>query len=133
MTNDNPHKDFMTQMKTIIAILATLLITTTSALAAPNSNSTAPTQLTISARCQQLQITCNQNQLFEIGRKLGQLYYNQYHKKPPQKRGVNIYTTADIDLVDQAIISQLATENEKLRQDLHLQGSEIGLRKEQQK
>ena len=121
-------------MKTIIALLATLLIASTPALAAPNSNAVPSiTPVTINARCQQLQITCNQNQLFEIGRKLGQLYFNRYHKKPPQKRGVNLYTTADVDLVDQAIVSQLATENQKLRQDLELQDTEIGLRKGQQK
>lgn len=120
-------------MKIIIAILATLIVTCAPALAASNSNAAAPTPVTINARCQQLQITCNQNQLFEIGRKLGQLYFNRYHKKPPQKRGVNLYTTADVDLVDQAIVSQLATENQKLRQDLELQDTEIGLRKGQQK
>ena len=124
-------RDWLT--KIIIAILATLIVTCAPALAASNSNAAAPTPVTINARCQQLQITCNQNQLFEIGRKLGQLYFNRYHKKPPQKRGVNLYTTADVDLVDQAIVSQLATENQKLRQDLELQDTEIGLRTGQQK
>lgn len=115
-------------MKTIIAILAALLITSTPALTAQRSNKSAPTvaPLTISARCQQLEITCTQPELLEIGRKLGQLYFNRYNEKPPQQRGVNIYTNTDTDLVDQAIVSQLATENEKLRTDLELRDTEIG-------
>ncbi len=123
-------------MKTIIALLATLLITSTPALVAQRSDagaSMAP-RITISARCQQLQITCTQPELLDIGRKLGQLYFNRYNEKPPQQGGVNVYTTSDTDLVDRAIISQLATENEKLRLDLELRDTEIvQLRKGQQK
>lgn len=110
-------------MKTIIAILATLLIASTPAVAVKRSDigaSTVAPRITLSSRCQQLQITCNRYQLLEVGRKLEQLYSSQYNNKPPQQGGVNIYTTADTDLIDQAIISQLATENEKLRKDLEL-------------
>ncbi len=114
-------------MKTIIAILATLLIASTPAVAAKRSDigaSMAP-RITLSSRCQQLQITCNRYQLLEVGRKLEQLYSSQYNSKPPKQGGVNIYTTADTDLIDQAIISQLATENEKLRKDLELRETKI--------
>lgn len=115
-------------MKIIVTLLATLLITSTPALAAHSSDAgtRAAAGLTISARCQQLEITCTQPELLQIGRKLEQLYQSRYNEKPPQQRGVNIYTTTDTDLVDRAIINQLATENEKLRQDLELREIEIG-------
>lgn len=89
-------------MKTLIAILATLLITSTPVLAAQSSDAGTSTaaRLTISARCQQLEITCTQRELLPIGRKLQQLYQSRYNEKPPQQRGVNIYTTTDTDLVD---------------------------------
>lgn len=116
-------------MKTIIAILATLLITSTPAPAAQRadaSEATVAPRITISDRCQQLQINCTQPELLEVGRRLQQLYFSRHNEKPPQKRGVNVYTTTDTDLIDQAIISQLANENEKLHKELELRNSEIG-------
>ncbi len=122
-------------MKTIIAILATLLITSTP-VAAQRSDAGAATltpRITISDRCQQLHLNCTRPKLLEVGRNLEQLYFSRYKQKPPQLRGVNSYTTTDTDLIDQAIISQLANENEKLRKDLELRDAEIlPLRKGQQ-
>lgn len=110
-------------MKTIIVILATLLITSTSAFAAQPDNTVAPTvsRITISERCEQLQINCTKSNLLDLGRRLEPLYVSRHNEKPPQQRGVNIYTTSDIHLIDQAIINQLASQNEKLRQELHSQ------------
>lgn len=108
-------------MKTIIVILASLLITSTSAFAQPD-NQVAPSvsRITISQRCEQLQINCNKSNLLDLGRRLEPLYVSRHNEKPPQQRGVNIYTTTDIDLIDQAIINQLVSQNEKLRQELEL-------------
>jgi hypothetical protein len=53
------------------------------------------------------------------------LYVSRYNEKPPQQRGVNVYTTANIDLIDQVFINQLAKENEKLRKDLELKDANI--------
>lgn len=122
------HKARNWRMKTIIAILATLLITCTPAFAAQLSNAAAATvapSITISDRCQQLQINCTRSELLQVGRKLEQLYSSRYNHKPPQQRGVNIYTTADTNLIDQAIITQLAAFTEKLRKDLELRDTEI--------
>jgi len=106
-------------MKTIIAILATLLIASTPVTAAAlNLDAPISPRLTITERCQQLQINCTRSEVLEVGRKLQQLYFSQYNQKPPQKQGVNIYTSTDINLIDQAIVNQLATENEKLRKEL---------------
>ncbi|NEU76332.1 hypothetical protein PI95_028385 [Hassallia byssoidea VB512170] len=112
-------------MKTIIAILATLLIASTP-VAAQSSKLDAPMspRLTISERCQQLQINCTKSEVLEVGRRVQQLYFNRYNQKPPQKQGVNIYTTTDTNLIDQAIVNQLASENEKLRQQLELQNTD---------
>lgn len=109
-------------MKTIIVILATLLITSTSAFAQPD-NQVAPSvsRITISQRCDQLQINCTKPILLDLGRRLEPLYVSRHNEKPPQQRGVNIYTTTDIDLIDQAIINQLVSQNEKLRQELDSQ------------
>ncbi|MBD2778279.1 hypothetical protein [Iningainema tapete] len=108
-------------MKIIIAIIVTLLIISTPAFAAQRSDtSTAIAPITISERCQQLQINCTRSELLQVGRKLEQLYFSRYNQKPPQQRGVNIYTNADSNLIDQALITQLATENEKLRKDLEV-------------
>lgn len=115
-------------MKTIIVIFATLLISCTSALAVPTSTNTgtvAP-RVTISERCQQLHLNCTQPEVLEVGRKLQQLYFSRYNSKPPQQRNVNVYTTADTDLIDEAIVNRLATINEKLRKDLELKNAEIG-------
>lgn len=109
-------------MKIIIAILATLLFTTTP-VAAQGSNLDVPIspRITISQRCQELQINCTKPEVLEVGRRLQQLYFNRYNQKPPQQQGVNIYTTTDINLIDQAIVNQLAAENEKLRKQLESQ------------
>ncbi len=121
-------------MKTIIAILATLLITSTPVAAQrPDAGAAIAPRITISDRCQQLHLNCTRPKLLEVGRNLEQLYFNRYKQKPPQQRGANSYTTTDTDLIDQAIISQLANENEKLRKDLELRDAEIQpLRKGQQ-
>lgn len=110
-------------MKTIIVILATLLIASTSAEAAQPSNQVAPTvsRITISQRCEQLQINCSKPNLLDLGRRLEPLYVSRHNEKPPQQRGVNIYTSTDIDLIDQAIINQLVSQNEKLRQEVDSQ------------
>lgn len=111
-------------MKTIIAILATLLIASTPVTAQRNKLDTPMSpRITISERCQQLQINCTKSEVLEVGRRVQQLYFNRYNQKPPQKQGVNIYTTTDTNLIDQAIVNQLATENEKLRQELELQNT----------
>jgi hypothetical protein len=105
-----------------------LLITSTPALSAQRADAGAATRaprITISDRCQQLQLSCTRSDLLEVGRKLEQLYFSRYNEKPPQQRGVNIYTTTDTNLIDQAIISQLATENGKLRKDLELRDAEV--------
>jgi hypothetical protein len=109
-------------MKTIIAILATLLIASTP-VAAQRSNLNAPIspRITITERCQQLHINCTKSEVLEVGRRVQQLYLSRYNQKPPQKQGVNIYTTTDRNLIDQAIVNQLATENEKLRKELESQ------------
>lgn len=109
-------------MKTIIVILATLLITSRSAFAAqPNQNLPTVSRITISQRCEQLQINCSKTNLLDLGRRLEPLYVSRHNEKPPQQRGVNIYTSTDIDLIDQAIINQLVSQNEKLRQELDSQ------------
>ena len=112
-------------MKIIIAILATLLIASTP-VAAQRSNLDAPIspRITISERCQQLQINCTRSEVLEVGRRLQQLYFNRYNEKPPSKQCVNIYTTTDINLIDKAIVNQLATENEKLRKELDSQNTD---------
>lgn len=112
-------------MKIIIAILATLLIASTP-VAAQRSNLDAPIspRITISERCQQLEINCTRSEVLEVGRRLQQLYFNRYNQKPPSKQGVNIYTTTDINLIDKAIVNQLATENEKLRKELESQNTD---------
>ena len=112
-------------MKIIIAILAALLIASTP-VAAQRSNLDAPisARITISERCQQLQINCTRSEVLEVGRRVQQLYFNRYNQKPPQKQGVNIYTTTDINLIDKAIVNQLATENEKLRKELESQNTD---------
>jgi hypothetical protein len=115
-------------MKTVIVIFATLLMTCTSAFVAEKSYaevSTVAPRITISERCQQLQLNCTQSKLLDVGRKLEQLYISRYNEKPPQQRGVNVYTTANIDLIDQVFINQLAKENEKLRKDLELKDANI--------
>lgn len=112
-------------MKTIIAILATLLIVSTP-VAAQRSKIDTPMypRITISERCQQLQINCTKSEVLEVGRRVQQLYFSRYNQKPPQKQGVNIYTTTDTNLIDQAIVNQLATENEKLRKELESQNTD---------
>jgi hypothetical protein len=109
-------------MKAIIAILATLLIASTPVTAQRSKLDTPISpRITISERCQQLQINCTKPEVLEVGRRLQQLYFNRYNQKPPQKQGVNIYTISDTNLIDQAIVNQLATENEKLRKELESQ------------
>lgn len=112
-------------MKTIIAILATLLIASTP-VTAQRLNLDAPMspRITITERCQQLQINCTRSEVLEVGRRVQQLYFNRYNQKPPQKQGVNIYTTTDTNLIDQAIVNQLASENEKLRKELESQNTD---------
>jgi hypothetical protein len=80
----------------IIAIIAALLISTTPVL--------AQQRVTISDRCKQLQLPCPQAEVREIGKKLSELYYQTYGKKPPKtNRGINIYYTTDLPLMDRAI------------------------------
>lgn len=106
-------------MKIIIAIFASLLIASTPVKAqGSNLDFSTPPRLTISDRCQQLEINCSKSQVLEVGRYAQKLYFNRYNQKPPSKQGVNIYTTTDINLIDQAIVNQLASENEKLSQEL---------------
>lgn len=111
-------------MKTIIAILATLLIASTPVAARDKLDTPMSPRITITERCQQLQINCTKSEVLEVGRRVQQLYFNRYNQKPPQKQGVNIYTTTEINLIDQAIVNQLASENEKLRQELESQNTE---------
>ena len=112
-------------MKTIIAILATLLIASTP-VAAQRSKIDTPIspRITITERCQQLQINCTRSEVLEVGRRVQQLYFSRYNQKPPQTQGVNIYTITDSNLIDQAIVNQLATENEKLRKELESQNTD---------
>lgn len=80
----------------IIAIIAALLITTTPVL--------AKQRVAISDRCKELGVQCPQAQVLEIGKKLGELYYETHGKKPLKTvRGINIYYSTDLPLIDQAI------------------------------
>jgi len=80
----------------IIAIIAALLISTTPVL--------AKQRVTISDRCNQLHLPCSQIEVLEIGKKLGELYYQTHGKKPPKtNRGINIYSDTDLPLMDRAI------------------------------
>lgn len=80
----------------IVAIIAALLISTTPV--------PAKQRVSISDRCNQLHIQCPQIEVLEIGKKLGELYYQTHGKKPPKtNRGINIYYTSDLPLMDKAI------------------------------
>lgn len=80
----------------IIAVIAALLITTTPVL--------AKQRVTISDRCKELGVQCPQAEVLEIGKKLGELYYEVHGRKPRKTvRGINIYYDTDLPLIDTAI------------------------------
>lgn len=80
----------------IIAIIAALLISTTPVL--------SKERVTISDRCKELGVQCPQTEVLEIGKKLGEIYYETHGKKPLKTvRGINIYYSTDLPLIDQAI------------------------------
>jgi competence protein ComGC len=74
----------------IIAIIAALLITTTPVL--------AKQRVAISDRCKALGVQCPQAQVLEIGKKLGELYYETHGRNLSKLLEALIYTTPQICL-----------------------------------